>query len=242
MSSSHDKYSLHFLDTNILLKTIIRWNKVTTLFSSEPTCKYLECSSTKHITERVYNEAINVLNTHRRIALKYLNNFKGQFDSNIIINANFNLNRLNDSFIQKYANQKYPEQIPYERFEGIVKAIGSYFYEKLRSYCYDPKESTLKILENEVITEINETKSDLDDICKSLIKNLNSYNDTMKRVEYSLKRIGIHEPDNLILLDCHCLGKKMLKTNLAFITLDNTILKYKKPIEGMLRNIFIFKP
>lgn len=237
-NTTHLNYNSHFLDSNILLNLVIRWN-----MRPEAECKkYIGCSSTKYISDRVHNESENVLDKHRKIAFKYLDFFLEEVNSGRI-RAPRDLNHLKRRFLNKYNDQDYPEKIPLNRFINLISAMTLYFETDFINYLYNPSDNTFDILKSQIRTQINDAKDHLDDICqKNLIKQPNSYNNTMGHLETQLLELGLHKPDHLILLDCHCLGINSLKTNMAFITSDNGINHSKSSIESILNNLFVFKP
>ena len=237
-TTTHQNYPCHFLDTNVLLDVVIKWN-----INPRSECrKYMECSSTKYISERVHSESEKVLNRHRKVAFKYMSFFLEEYNSGKIHSEN-NLQGLRRNFLVKYDDQLYPEKIHFKRFRSLVKAIDLYFHDEFVNYLYNPTDITFNTLKSSIRKEITDAQQDLDDICdQNLIKCPNSYDNTMQMLENQLLGLGLHKPDHLILLDCHCLGNTTLNVNLAFITSDNGIVDSKDDIEAMLNNLFIFKP
>ncbi|MFA0834134.1 MAG: hypothetical protein ACC609_09025 [Methanobacterium formicicum] len=235
--TTHQNYSYHFLDTNVLLDLVIKWN-----INPKPECrKYMECSSTKYISERVHTESEKVLNRHRKVAFKYLDFFLEEYNSGRLNERN--LRGLRRKFLRTYDGQEYPEKTPFRRFHRLVKAIDFYFHDEFVNYLYNPSELTFETLKQTIRKEITDVQDELDDICaQNLTKCPNSYNNTMQMLETHLLGLGLHKPDHLILLDCHCLGNTTLKDNMAFITSDSGIINSKDDIEFKLNNLFIFEP
>lgn len=241
MTTTHQKHIHHFLDSNILLNLVIRWQ---TISESQKDCqKYIKCGSNKNITDRVHNEAETVLDKHRRVAYKYLDFFLDEVNSGKI-RTDRDLHPMVFRFLNKYEGQKCPENMPVDRFRSLVNAIAGYFHNELINYLYDPTDRTFINMKNEIREEINNAKDSLDLICQNfLIENPNSYNDgTLTNLEKDLLDLGVHKPDHLILLDCHCLGLNHLKDHLAFITLDGRICDLEIEIRKIVSNILIFKP
>lgn len=234
----HQNYPHHFLDTNVLLDVVIKWN-----INPKTECReYMECNSTKYISERVHSESEKVLNRHRKVAFKYIDFFLEEYYSDKI-HSERNLQGLQRKFIRNYEGQEYPEKIPIKRFRSLIKSFYLYFYDEFVNFLYNPSENTFITLKSNIRKEISDAQDDLDDICdQNLTKYPNSYNNTMHRLETHLLRLGLHKPDHLILLDGHCLGNTTLNSNLAFITSDKGIIETKQDIEDILTNLSIFKP
>jgi hypothetical protein len=235
---TYHHYSNHFLDSNILLNLVIRWNYVDAVSK----CKeYMKCCSEKNISERVQIEAETVLNRHRRIASKYLDHFLEQYKQGLV-NREDDLRHVNNRFINQYHGQDYPENMPLKRFRQLISALADYFREDFINFIFDPSDDSFNRVKKEIIDETTSAIDTLDDICKRLIRSGNSYHDSLQSMEESLLSLGVHSPDHLILLDCHCLGATYLKDDLAFITSDTGILRLKDEIEKLITNIFIFNP
>ena len=61
--------------------------------------------------------------------------------------------------------------------------------------------------------------------------------------EKDISNFGIHRADKLILLDCYCLAKYKLNTQVAFITQDKNIVSNKSNIQSVFDVPFpIFNP
>ncbi|MDR0913326.1 MAG: hypothetical protein LBM96_12135 [Methanobrevibacter sp.] len=229
--------NLHFLDTNIILGNI---------FPDENNENYLICKEyfkndiqKKYISERVKNEAIEVISRKRRISTKLLDFAEEFIFNNNEINpskSELSINKLKKDFLNKYSHTDFPEGIPKENFNKIINDLFSIFHDSIYNDLISKNNSN--ILNNK--KDIKETFRFYIKDLNYLISTLNCDNyyieDKYNDLEKSIDNTEIHKADKLILLDYYELIK-VLNKNVGFITQDKTIIKYKENISKIFKDI-----
>lgn len=76
-------------------------------------------------------------------------------------------------------------------------------------------------------------------IVKIINYSFESYKREYPEYDSELKKIGIHNPDDKIILDCYYFRKTEFDEDVAFITKDNFILDSNSKIESLLDGVHI---
>lgn len=234
-----DRFSEHFLDSNIIIGAILHWDH-----SHSDCCDYFDnCVSTKNASERVYIECETVLGRLRRIQKNFILELNEYAQTKDITYPDRILRR----FITKYVQDNYSTlDISEDKFKDILNEFTGQCYSYVVSAMTDYLTcmSFLSKIDEAFSNALNQLNSTCFGSDPQIIihKFTISYNSIFPTFIEKLKNFGIHKSDRYIILDCHFLVTNIFQTNMAFITSDNKILKTKKDVESLLQGTYIFEP
>lgn len=234
-----DRYDEHFLDSNIVIGSILKWNK-----PHQDSHHYFKKDYNKNISKRVYDECRSVFMNNEMWTLRFIKELNDRFAKKLVMNPKPKLYWFRDEFIRNMCAYD-----PYDCYN--IKKI-------IFNFVKDCKNELLQIMMNGsnyrsfreiIITTFQKALKSLDNICIGNSAVVNTYNKCPEEysydapVQYSeLSKLTVHKSDRLILLDSHYFRSIEIRKDMAFITADNEILKNKNKIEGIIRGIHLFPP
>lgn len=229
-------YNKHFLDSNILIGRVILWDN----FNND--CNnYFEKKWSRNTSERVYEECEKVISRYRKLQGHFLESFKEYLDGTNKKKLMFEFDSRFNSFVSHYIRTNLREgnsfDLPEDKFKNSVLNFTGECSELIRNAVITSSYESL-VLEcryyfNDAIEELESVCYD-SDIVTTISESFETYDGVYPRYEKKLKDMGIHKPDNRIILDCHYFMENEFGENTAFITKDKTILKARPKIEKLL--------
>ena len=235
------KYNKHFLDSNIILRHIIQWD-----YLSDECRDYFERKWSRNTSKRVYDECEGVIVRYRRLQGNFLESFKeylnGINQDRLIITFDNELDRFVSSFIRKNLKKKDSFNLPQDKFKNSVRNFANEYRYSIRDALIS---STYDSLILECRSYFNETINELENICydSDIVKTIphvfETYTGHYPQYEKKLKDIGIHSPDDKIILDCYYFIETEFKDDTAFVTNDKTILNASSQIESLLKRTHV---
>jgi hypothetical protein len=232
----HD-FDKHFLDSNVLIGFIIKWD------SSNSDCyDYFKEKTNKTVSKRVYNECKRVINRCRRMEEQFLSGAYDYFQGkNLLKNFRRQLNYFTMEYIEKQEDNAFG--ISKEKFTKFIRAFTDQCYGPIFNAMIDY--SLYTNFAEEIAETFKGAMDELDNICytNQIVKvhkePAKSYKNIFPNFESELNKMGIHKPDNLIILDCYYFKCTYLKEDMAFITSDKGILNVNLKIQEFLDGIYV---
>lgn len=236
-----DKYNYdkHFLDSNILIGFVLRWDHL-----HDDCFDYFDIEWDKHTSERVYNESKGKITKYRKIQLDFLDKIyqESQYNNKLLFNFQNELGYFINRFIKKNKNNYF--ELPKKKFIDCIlkftRECNAEIYQTISDYS-----GYHEIFLNDIRTSFNDAIDELDNICY-IFKDVETHEELFGEYESkypgyegNLKKLGIHNPDHRILLDCYYFKLNKFKKETAFITKDGIILKNNDKIEKLLDGIFV---
>ncbi len=234
-----NSYDEHFLDSNIIIGSILKWNK-----AHRDAYFYFKENYNKNISKRVYDECRSVFINNEMWTLRFIKELNDKFRKMSIINPKSKLYTFRDEFIKTMCAYD-----PYN-CDNIERVIFS--------FVKDCEPDLLNIIEDSsnygnfrliIASTFQKALKSLDSICCGRSSIVNTYQGCPKDysydapVQYSeLSKLSVHKSDRLILLDSHYFRSMKIRKDMAFVTSDNEILKNGTKIEIILKGIHLFPP
>lgn len=234
-----DNYDEHFLDSNIVIGSILRWNE-----RHQDSYRYFNYDYNKNISKRVYDECRSVFVNNEMWTLRFIKELNDKFGKKLVMNPKSKLNRFKDEFIRNMCAYD-----PYDCY-NIEKIISN--------FVKDCEGDLLQIMINGsnyksfrgiITSTFQKALKSLDNICHGEYATVNTYAKCPEEYSYDapaqysqLSKLTVHKSDRLILLDSHYFRTMKIRKDMAFITADNEILDNKDKIEDILKGIHLFHP
>lgn len=225
--------SHHFLDTNILLALVLDNDE-----SFDDVKSYLEFDSIHYISNTARNEAKFKINNDKRIFLDLI-----EFILNYALNNPIDYLKLHQisryiekSFLNQYDNMDFPENLPQERFQKLIKSFFKQFQNEINQILIECNNDYLRSL----IKQTNlATLLKVDSVSKNF--NCISFIESGDYIS-NLKKIGLDHKDAVLLDESYYLSRT-LNDSVDFITFDKGILKLKNLIfEVLLKSVSVSNP
>jgi len=234
-------YNEHFIDSNILLGFVLRWDH----FNND-CCSYFEKKWNINTSDRVYNECETVITRYRKLQTSFLESFKKYLEKNNHDNLIMAFDRKLDQFVNIFIRNNLKKgntfKLPESNFKKSVRNFANECRDLIKNAWINYEYESFFF---EVVHAYGDAIDELEDICydseivKTISYSFESYLPVYPLYKEELKEMGIHRPDDRIILDCYYFRKTEFEEDIAFITKDKAILDVASEIEGLLEGISV---
>jgi len=245
----------HFLDTNIIVGSELRWNKRRRAINDYLTT----IEAIRHITSSVFDECILVLSSNRRIVTQFLKELRDEVESFNSLHLQKEITRYKNGFLEKQNNQlresgfSQNEQLQHEltlrerkkridsfvlENERLIEAAANGFagIEAYRQEIVEQiKDATDRVVKNCCTPQ--EISFDRHDVA---VSNIRQFKDEQRELA---QRID-NKNDVRILLESYFVKQAKIQQNICFVTIDKADIsgKYRTLIEQTLKGLRIREP
>lgn len=233
-----DRYSEHFLDANVIIGSILKWNK-----PHQDAYSYFKMDYSKNTSRKVYDECRLVFIKNEEWTLRFIKELNDEFKGKSVTNPKRSLHKFRDGYISRIC--AYDS----EKCDNVQRVIFNFVEE-----CEDELLSIMadsfnyNKFKTVIISTFSKALTELDTICYGKVPAVNTYKCPEKienecPVQFEdLHKVGIHKSDNRILLDSHYFRSFQIRKDIAFITSDRDLIKNKDRIQDILGGMYIFPP
>ena len=234
-----DNNQIHFLDSNIFLSIALE-------DCSKNICEdYFKTNFTKYASDNVETETKKVIRNHRVISFGILQYIKDYADSNNLSDAELPkyINTIKKNFLKDYSNDEFPFGFTQKKFVQIVNQNFNDYSELFARYgSFISAVDILDNKHNDILVAFFISSNILFNLFNNVTILTFKTHLSDESLSEKLEKIGIHNPDDKILIDSFKTAKN-LKRFVNFITRDNGILENSKDISNIFDSkVFVFAP